>query len=52
MARATPNSLCTKWVAISDAMTDEEHAVEDAKMAEAHARHGPDVPQQRRIQQL
>jgi hypothetical protein len=36
--RATPNSLCTKWVAMSDAMTDAEHAAEDAKLAEAKAR--------------
>jgi hypothetical protein len=33
--RANPNSLCTKWVAISDAMTDEEHAAEDARVAAA-----------------
>ena len=33
--RANPNSLCTKWVAISDAMTDEDHAAEDAKFAAA-----------------
>jgi hypothetical protein len=33
--RANPNSLCTKWVEISDAMTDEEHAAEDAAFAVA-----------------
>lgn len=33
MARANPNSLCTKWVEMSDAMTDEEHAADDAAFA-------------------
>jgi hypothetical protein len=33
--RANPNSFCTKWVRMSDAMTDEEHAAEDAKFAAA-----------------
>jgi hypothetical protein len=31
--RANPNSLCTRWVEISDAMTDEEHAAEGAAFA-------------------
>jgi len=38
MGRANPHSFCTKWVEMSDAMTDEQHAAEDAKMAEAKAR--------------
>jgi hypothetical protein len=29
MARANPKSFCTKWVEMSDAMSDEEHAAED-----------------------
>ena len=33
MARANPNSLCTKWVRMSDAMTDERHAADDAAFA-------------------
>ena len=37
MGRANPNSLCTKWVAISDAMTDEQHAADDAAYAAAKA---------------
>jgi hypothetical protein len=31
MPRANPNTYATKWLAESNAMTDEEHAAEDLK---------------------
>jgi|GEM_PF-6119107 len=37
MARANPNSFCTKWVEMSDALSDDEHAADDAKFAAAKA---------------
>jgi hypothetical protein len=36
--RANPASLCTKWVAESDEMPDELHALEDAISAAVRAR--------------
>jgi hypothetical protein len=38
MSRANPNSLATKWVEQSDAMSDELHALEDAVTAARKAR--------------
>jgi len=48
MSRANPRTLATKWLAQSDAMTDEEHEVEDAKLAEARARTKAETPAERR----
>jgi hypothetical protein len=38
MSRANPNSLCTKWVEQSDAMSDELQALEDEIAAAKRAR--------------
>jgi hypothetical protein len=38
MSRANPKSLCTKWIAQSDAMSDELHALEDEIAAAKKAR--------------
>jgi hypothetical protein len=38
MAHANPNSLCTKWVQQSDAMSDELHSLEDQIAAAKKAR--------------
>jgi hypothetical protein len=51
MGRANPKSLCTKWVAISDAMTDEEHAAEEAKFAERKAFHANETGAERKARQ-
>jgi hypothetical protein len=51
MARANPNTFCTKWLAQSDAMTDKEHAAEDAKIAAKKAADRAETESERKARQ-
>jgi hypothetical protein len=50
MPRANPNSLCTKWVEESDAMSDELHQLDDkiASAKKARDRYLAEYPAVRR----
>jgi hypothetical protein len=51
MARANPNSFCTKWVQMSNAMTNVEHAEEDRKFAERKAFYRNETEVERKARQ-
>ena len=51
MARANPNSFCTKWVEISDSHDDAWHTEEDRKFAEAKAAAKAETEAERKARQ-